>query len=82
MKSPAPERQVRGDALGSVQGKKAQGLIVQRRALSGEGLEWGTRGEGGEDRGELCRVGLLLLSVSKMSLEPPTLDSYFQNQSI
>lgn len=28
VKSPAPERQVRGDALGSVQGKKAQGLIV------------------------------------------------------
>lgn len=28
VKSPAPERQMRGDALGSVQGKKAQGLIV------------------------------------------------------
>lgn len=30
VKSPAPERQVRGDALGSVQGKKAQGLMVQQ----------------------------------------------------
>lgn len=56
--------------------------MCSRRARSGEGLEWGTRGEGGEDGGELCRVGLLLLSVSKMSLEPPTLDSYFQNRSI
>lgn len=29
VKSPAPERQVKGDALGSVQGKKAQGFPVQ-----------------------------------------------------
>lgn len=28
VKSPAPERQARGDALGSVQGEKAQGLTV------------------------------------------------------
>lgn len=30
VESPAPERQVKGEALGSVQGKKAQGLLCSR----------------------------------------------------
>lgn len=33
VKSPAPERQVKGDALGSVQGKKAQGFTVQLASM-------------------------------------------------
>lgn len=50
MKSPAPERQVRGDALGSVQGKKAQGLMVQQASNALE------RGLSGAQEGKVGRL--------------------------
>lgn len=57
-------------------------LLCSGRICSGEGLEWGMWERGREEGGELFRAGLLLLSVSKMSLEAPTLETYFQNQNI
>lgn len=54
VKSPAPERQGRGDALGSVQGKKAQGLIVQQASTLWRGAWVGhKRGRWGGWRGAL-----------------------------
>lgn len=57
-------------------------LLCSGQTCSGEGLEWGMWERRREEGGELFRAGLLLLSVSKMSLEAPTLETYFQNQNI
>lgn len=64
--------------MGSVQGK-AQGWA----AAAGRSLEGARVGRAGErKRGRAFQGGLLLFEVSKMSLEPPTWDPYFQNLNI